>query len=284
VKTNNYLFALLSGVLLINATPLLAETKPVTASASAATNQTSTPSNAATSAIQAQVSRSAFTSNMMNREPVDQLSTAQTGQVINYFSELRGLQGHVITHRWEHNGQFKLGMQFPVNGQRWRVHSSKTLHSNTAGTWTVSVVNDDGSVLKKDTLTVTRGTGTGVGTNNTTDKAKSPEKPKLTTTQPNLTKTVRNDQPETKTTTPQEQPTKQSETTPTKPVKPLMPDLPEVQPPTLSAPAKPVDTKPASTPKKQEPTPEAQPQATQNTEEKPATNQDRKPIWEVLPQ
>lgn len=252
MKTNNYLFALLSGVLLINATPLLAETKPVTASA--ATNQTSTPGNVATSAIQAQVSRSAFTSNMMNREPVDQLSTAQTGQTINYFSELKGLQGHVITHHWEHNGQFKLGMQFPVNGQRWRVHSSKTLHNNTAGTWTVSVVNDDGSVLKKDTLTVTRGTGTGVGTNSTTDKAKSTEQPKPTATQLNPTKTTQNDQPTPKVTTPQKQPEKQSEPTPTKPVKPLMPDLPEVQPPTLSTPAK------------------------------PATNPERKPIWEVLPQ
>jgi hypothetical protein len=73
---------------------------------------------------------------------------------VYYFTELVGLQGHVITHRWEKDGAFQLGLQFPVGGQRWRVHSSKMMTPNLPGTWTVTVQNDDGTTLRQDTLVV----------------------------------------------------------------------------------------------------------------------------------
>lgn len=102
----------------------------------------------------AQVSRSAFTSSINAREPVDQLARIRAGQAVYYFTELSGLQGHVVTHRWEKDGTFQLSIPFPIGADRWRVHSSKTITSDLPGIWTVSVQNDDGTVLKQDTLIV----------------------------------------------------------------------------------------------------------------------------------
>ena len=101
-----------------------------------------------------QVARAAFTTGITDREPDSQLARISAGQTVYYFTELVGLQGHVITHRWEKDGAFQLGLQFPVGGQRWRVHSSKTITPDLPGTWTVTVQNDDGTVLRQDTLVV----------------------------------------------------------------------------------------------------------------------------------
>ncbi|WP_051543249.1 DUF2914 domain-containing protein [Thiothrix lacustris] len=101
-----------------------------------------------------QVARAAFTTGITDREPDSQLATISAGQTVYYFTELVGLQGHVITHRWEKDGELQLGLQFPVGGQRWRVHSSKTISPNLPGKWTVIVQDSDGSVLHQDTLIV----------------------------------------------------------------------------------------------------------------------------------
>ncbi len=101
-----------------------------------------------------QVTRAAFTSSIVGREPVDQITQTNAGQQVYYFTELVGLQGHVITHKWERDGTFQLGLQFPVSNSPWRVNSSKSISPNLPGTWTVTVLNDDGSILRRDTLLV----------------------------------------------------------------------------------------------------------------------------------
>ena len=105
-------------------------------------------------ALTPQVARAAFTTGITAREPDSQLARVSAGQTVYYFTELVGLQGHVITHRWEKDGAFQLGLQFPVGGERWRVHSSKMMTPNLPGTWTVTVQNDDGTTLRQDTLVV----------------------------------------------------------------------------------------------------------------------------------
>ncbi len=100
------------------------------------------------------VSRATFTTGIINKEPTDQISRAVTGQKIYYFTELTGLQGHTITHRWERNGNAQLAMTFTVGANRWRVQSSKTLNADAIGNWTVIVQAEDGTVLRKDNLNV----------------------------------------------------------------------------------------------------------------------------------
>lgn len=106
-----------------------------------------------------QVARAAFTTAIHAREPTDQITHARTGQQIHYFTELLNLQGHTITHRWEKDGVFQLSIQFPIGANRWRIHSSKNIPSNQTGTWTVTVQNDDGTVLRQDSLVVEAGNG-----------------------------------------------------------------------------------------------------------------------------
>ena len=104
--------------------------------------------------LPAQVSRAQFTTGLSNREPINHVTQVNAGQTVYYFTELMGLQGHTVTHKWQRDGAFQLGLQFPVGAERWRVHSSKTIAPNLTGTWTVSVQNDDGQILRQDTLQV----------------------------------------------------------------------------------------------------------------------------------
>ena len=117
-------------------------------------NTTATPPVPAPAPLPAQVARATFTTGLVAREPINQVSRINAGQTVYYFTELTGLQGHVVTHRWEYNGQFQLGMQFPVSGERWRVQSSKSITSDMVGTWSVTVINDNGQILRRDTLII----------------------------------------------------------------------------------------------------------------------------------
>lgn len=91
---------------------------------------------------QQRVARGIFSTNILDREPTDQvliLSNA-VGQVY-FFTDLRHYQGQTITHRWEHEGKLVMEKTFEVSGPRWRVYSEQDLEPDMTGTWTV-VVSD----------------------------------------------------------------------------------------------------------------------------------------------
>ena len=86
------------------------------------------------------VSRSTFTSAVVDREPVDEVVVLNDGRTeIYFFTELKFLQGRTIIHRWEFNGQLQAEVAFKVGGPRWRVYSKKTLMPHQTGNWTVVV-------------------------------------------------------------------------------------------------------------------------------------------------
>lgn len=99
---------------------------------------------------QGSVARAIFTSAIADREPTDDLSTVTTDtQRVFFFSDLRGLAGQIVTHRWEYNGNVMAEVTFKVGaGARWRVYSSKNLLPEWTGQWTVVVSNESGSPLK----------------------------------------------------------------------------------------------------------------------------------------
>lgn len=100
------------------------------------------------------VARAQFTSAVMDREPVDELRTASVGSGrVRFFTELRGLEGREVVHRWEHRGQVMAEVVIPVGADRWRAWSSKRLLPAWTGIWQVSVVTD-GEVLGTWTLEV----------------------------------------------------------------------------------------------------------------------------------
>lgn len=103
---------------------------------------------AAPAATQGSVARAIITSGISEREPVDELTSIGGDMPLVYlFTDLRGMQGERVTHRWEHDGQVVSEVGFDVKGQRWRVWSSKTIPAGTTGAWKVHVVNSAGEVL-----------------------------------------------------------------------------------------------------------------------------------------
>jgi hypothetical protein len=135
---------------LLLALPLQAADAPASAPAPAAAPIAAAPAPAAAPAVAAEaasVTRAQFTSAMNDREPADSITTLSNDQTrIYFFSELRGLAGKNVIHRWEHNGKVMHDQPFDVGSARWRVFSSKTLDPSWTGEWKVSVMDGDSTL------------------------------------------------------------------------------------------------------------------------------------------
>ena len=100
------------------------------------------------------VSRALFTIGIDNREPVIMVDSISPDSYtsISFFTELNGMSGKTVTHQWIFDGRVMFEKSFEVNGDRWRIWTSKTLIPDWTGTWTVKVLNEDGSVLERKTF------------------------------------------------------------------------------------------------------------------------------------
>lgn len=106
------------------------------------------------------VARAQFTTGIDNREPVDQFQRLGTSHdEATFFTELRGLEGRTVTHRWMHDGESHAEVEFDVGGPRWRVWSSKDLLPGWTGAWTVEVVDDTGELHGRWTFVYTGAAG-----------------------------------------------------------------------------------------------------------------------------
>lgn len=103
---------------------------------------------------QADVVRHQFTRNVVDREPVDRLSSATNINPLFYFTEIEGMAGATIIHRWRLNNEVKAEVRFDVHGPRWRVYSSKELRPDWDGIWKLEVLDGDGNLLATDTISV----------------------------------------------------------------------------------------------------------------------------------
>ena len=99
------------------------------------------------------VNRAQFTSQIENREPVDQLvSVPAEMQKAFYFTELLDFKGETITHQWMFQGQEMYRLSFEVKGPRWRVWSSKRMLPRWSGSWTVNVLDSNDHIIKHDSF------------------------------------------------------------------------------------------------------------------------------------
>ena len=99
------------------------------------------------------LARATFSTRIEEREPtdpIDQLTTAY--DQVFFFTEVVGLEGSEIVHRWEYGGKLMAEVPFAIQGPRWRVYSSKNLSSAWTGTWTVTVVGSGGQILAQRSL------------------------------------------------------------------------------------------------------------------------------------
>lgn len=81
------------------------------------------------------------------------LNQGQEKRVMLY-TDLRGLAGQTVSHRWEYQGQTVAVIPFEVKGGRWRVHSTKRLTSGMKGSWQVLVVDGKGTTLASRSFVV----------------------------------------------------------------------------------------------------------------------------------
>ena len=105
----------------------------------------------------AQVSRAQFTSGIKAREPIDNVkktfySDGLKSKRLYYFTELHGMKGDSIIHRWDHQGRTIANVTFDISGDRWRVYSSKNLPSSMKGQWNVVVTDASGNPLVSDSF------------------------------------------------------------------------------------------------------------------------------------
>lgn len=95
-----------------------------------------------------EVSRAQFTTQVVDREPVDMVVTLSTDQSqVSYFTELTDLSGTAITHQWLYFDEIMFEKTFQVGGPRWRVWSSKTLQPGWTGRWTVNTLDEERNLL-----------------------------------------------------------------------------------------------------------------------------------------
>lgn len=107
---------------------------------------------------EAHVGRARLTTNVVNREPVDQLGSrvdipASGEDFIYFFTEIRGMAGKTVTHRWQYGGNVVASVPFQIGSDRWRVYSRKGINGGQTGRWTVTAVGPNGSELAQATFT-----------------------------------------------------------------------------------------------------------------------------------
>lgn len=139
----------------------LAEGEPMLDSGAVETGDGMTGSDAAADTASepaspnGRVARSGFTSEVLDHEPIDTLSSLTNEvEAIAYFTELRDFTGSTVVHQWSYGGEVVAEVPFEVGGSRWRVHSTKRLDPSALGEWSVSVVAD-GRIVATERLTYT---------------------------------------------------------------------------------------------------------------------------------
>ncbi len=123
----------------------------VLAIAATAAAQAPTDSTAAAPAVSVptdNVRRAVFCSGFAGREPIDEFRTLTTpAEKVYFFTEIAGMEGRTVTHRWIHDGQTVAEVPISVGAARWRCHSTKTLAGNATGSWSVDVLDDTGAKI-----------------------------------------------------------------------------------------------------------------------------------------
>lgn len=105
------------------------------------------------------IERAVLTSDVDNREPVDdlgheyQLSGADYDQV-SLFTHMINHANHGITHRWYRNQHLQAEVDLTIGSDSWRTYSTKRIQHMETGDWTVRVVNENDDLLLEYHFTV----------------------------------------------------------------------------------------------------------------------------------
>ncbi len=110
-------------------------------------------------AVSAPSVRAQLTSGLVDMQPTDELvspiaiAPGDTRRVY-FFTETRAMTGMRVTHRWQREGTTLTQLPFVVAGDPWPIYSSKEVLAEQAGEWSVSILDEDGTVLASETFQV----------------------------------------------------------------------------------------------------------------------------------
>lgn len=110
-------------------------------------------------AVSAPSVRAQLTSGLADMQPTDELvspiaiAPGDTRRVY-FFTETRAMTGMRVTHRWQREGTTLTQLPFVVAGDPWPIYSSKEILADQAGEWSVSILDEDGTVLASQTFQV----------------------------------------------------------------------------------------------------------------------------------
>ncbi|HET7315567.1 DUF2914 domain-containing protein [Salinisphaera sp.] len=98
------------------------------------------------------VARAQLTTGIENKEPVDRITGAfhsrhQPRRYLYYFTEVKGLSGETVTHRWWHEGLLMSKVTLPIGSNSWRTYSAQKLTPSMTGAWQVVATDSQGHIL-----------------------------------------------------------------------------------------------------------------------------------------
>lgn len=99
------------------------------------------------------VKRAQFTTNVVMNEPENDVDTLTTqADEVYFFTEIVGLEGSSIEHRWIYDGEVVATVPISIKGPRWRVYSTKKMSADHIGTWTVAVYGPNDIKIAEDSF------------------------------------------------------------------------------------------------------------------------------------
>jgi len=95
-----------------------------------------------------------ITTAIVRRYPANEISTlSDLHQPISFFTEVSGMNGRQVTHRWYHGNDLVFETSFPIRNDVWRVWSTQQLPEGMPGAWTLAAVDEANDVLAARGLT-----------------------------------------------------------------------------------------------------------------------------------
>ncbi|MDQ6979449.1 MAG: DUF2914 domain-containing protein [Mariprofundaceae bacterium] len=95
-----------------------------------------------------EINRALFALEVIDKEPSQAITFLQQEvDHVLFFSEVSGLAGHTIRHRWLYDNKVYSEVSFNIGADHWRVWSSKRMSPSRSGTWTAQLLDDYDNIL-----------------------------------------------------------------------------------------------------------------------------------------
>ncbi len=104
--------------------------------------------------IDKQIVRALLTSELIDKEPIDIITSPVTVNKINarkiyYFTEIIDMKGQVLYHYWLLNENVIFTRKINILGDRWRASTSKLIPYYKSGFWKVRLIDSESNILNE---------------------------------------------------------------------------------------------------------------------------------------